>query len=232
MADGSVFLKVDTVETNATTGRHSVRLESKKTYNKGLFIFDVKHTPYGCGTWPALWLTDPSNWPAHGEIDVMEATNQGTSGNAMTLHTSSDCSMNVRRNMTGSVDQTDCNKDANSNAGCGVSGNSASFGPDWNKAGGGVLAVEWRDAGIRMWPFARSAVPADITGKAPTPQNWGIPAADFPNTDCNIGNHFQNNSIVANIDLCGDLQNGKNGAYAKSGCKFLILIYKLQRDDY
>jgi len=43
---------------NASTGRHSVRLESKRQYGPGLFIFDVKHTPYGCGTWPALWLTE------------------------------------------------------------------------------------------------------------------------------------------------------------------------------
>ena len=27
--------------------------------------------------------------------------------------------------------------------------------------------------------------------------------ADFPSTDCNIGSHFRNQSIVANIDLCG-----------------------------
>jgi len=35
-----------------------VRISSKTTYNKGLFIFDVKHSPYGCGTWPALWLVE------------------------------------------------------------------------------------------------------------------------------------------------------------------------------
>lgn len=38
-------------------GRGSVRIESKKTYNKGLFLVDIKHMPGGiCGTWPAFWL--------------------------------------------------------------------------------------------------------------------------------------------------------------------------------
>lgn len=217
----SVYLRVDTTGNKETTGRHSVRIESKKQYDKGLFIFDIQHTPYGCGTWPALWLTaDSDHWPANGEIDIMEATNNGVNGNAMTLHTSKQCSMDVRRNMTGSAEKTDCNVAAynNSNAGCGVSGNKASYGEDFNKQGGGVMAVEWRAAGIRMWQFARGNIPSDITNKAPKPETWGVALSDFPSTSCDIGSHFKNNSIVANIDLCGDLLNGDKGAYATSGC--------------
>lgn len=65
-ADAAV-LKVDTKEANASTGRFSVRITSKKQYSSGLFVFDILNTPYGCSTWPALWLTDPSNWPDNGE---------------------------------------------------------------------------------------------------------------------------------------------------------------------
>jgi hypothetical protein len=68
----TAVLRVDTSETNATTGRKSARVTSKNTYNNGLFIFDVIHSPYGCGTWSSLWLTDPANWPENGEIDVGE----------------------------------------------------------------------------------------------------------------------------------------------------------------
>ena len=64
----SATLRVDTSETNAVTGRKSVRIESKNQYNDGLFLFDILHTPYGCGTWPSVWLADPANWPNHGEI--------------------------------------------------------------------------------------------------------------------------------------------------------------------
>lgn len=65
----SAVLRVDTSEQNADTGRYSVRITSKKQYNSGLFVFDVLNTPYGCSTWPALWLSDPSNWPENGTID-------------------------------------------------------------------------------------------------------------------------------------------------------------------
>lgn len=63
----SAVLRVDTSDTNASTGRYSVRITSKQQYESGLFIFDILRTPYGCSTWPALWLSDPSNWPTNGE---------------------------------------------------------------------------------------------------------------------------------------------------------------------
>ncbi|TDZ12860.1 putative glycosidase [Colletotrichum spinosum] len=216
----TAVLRVDTAvgpssTPDASTGRFSVRVESKTQYDKGLFIFDVKHTPYGCASWPALWFSDPNNWPAAGEIDIMEAVNQGTDGNQMTLHTTSGCTMDVKRKQTGSVLQTDCKNGTNDNAGCGVEAKSSSYGEVFNKAGGGYMAMEWRDEGIRVWQFARSGVPSDITNKAPDPSSWGEALADFPNTSCDMGSHFSNQSLIINIDVCGDLVEAK---YADSGC--------------
>ena len=134
----SAILRVDTSERNASTGRKSVRLESKKQYDDGLFIFDILHSPYGCGTWPALWLTDPANWPTHGEIDIMEAVNGATDGNQVALHTTKDCTMNVTRKATGRVLTTDCLNSTDYNAGCGVQGDSGTFGEALNNKGGGV----------------------------------------------------------------------------------------------
>jgi beta-glucanase (GH16 family) len=52
-------------------GRKSVRIESKKSWNHGLFIADIAHMPGGvCGTWPALWTLGP-DWPYNGEIDII-----------------------------------------------------------------------------------------------------------------------------------------------------------------
>ncbi|CAI7583044.1 hypothetical protein PCG10_000960 [Penicillium crustosum] len=216
----SAVLKVDTTYSGseAANGRQSVRVTSNNTYADGLFIFDVIHTPYGCGTWPALWLTDPSNWPEHGEIDVVEATNAGTFGTQSTLHTSEGCTMGVKRKETGSVDHENCYYEANDYTGCGVKGTSSTYGPEFNSNGGGVYAMELRDAGIRVWQWVRSNIPSDITSGSPDPSTWGTAFADFPSTDCNIGSHFKNQSIIINISLCGDWAGASKYYTTQSSC--------------
>lgn len=210
-----------------------MRAESKTQYNGGLFLFDVLHTPFGCATWPALWLTDRFHWPANGEIDVMEAVNQADKGNLMSLHTSAGCTMSgVRRNFTNAVvasggKATDCNVNANGNLGCGVAAtNPATYGDAFNKAGGGIMALEWRPEGIRMWQFPRNGpgLPADIAAGMPDPSTWPTPLADFPNTECDVGRHFRNHSLIVNIDLCGDLIYP---TYEMSGCR-LCRLFRMQ----
>lgn len=230
----SAVLRVDTTVTkdtvpNADTGRFSVRISSKKQYADGLFIFDVKHTPLGCATWPALWLVDAGNWPENGEIDVMEAVNVvGDVPNQMTLHTSAGCSMKVKRKETGKSLTSNCINSTDGNAGCGVEAGTATFGKTYNDRGGGIMALELRSEGIRMWQFLRGpSIPADITAGNPDPSLWGEATADFPNTNCNIGNHFKNQSITANIDLCG-YWAGAPKVYNEN-CTFLLSLISLKK---
>ena len=134
----SAILKVEDQQNNAIDGRRSVRVSSQRTYNQGLFLFDIIHTPFGCGTWPALWLVDQANWPNNGEIDVVEAVNQGTSGNQVTLHTTDGCKMNVKRKETGKSLSKNCLNSTDDNAGCGVQAPDDTYGDALNKNGGGV----------------------------------------------------------------------------------------------
>jgi hypothetical protein len=136
--DTSAVLRVDTMTPNALGGRNSVRVESKKAYDTGLFIFDIIHTPYGCGTWPALWMTDGANWPANGEIDILEATNEASHGNEISLHTTRGCSMEVKRKETGNRIYSTCDNSTNGNAGCVVVGEPETYGAAFNQNGGGV----------------------------------------------------------------------------------------------
>jgi hypothetical protein len=153
----------------------------------------------------------------------MEAVNQASNGNLVALHTTDGCTMSdVRRNMSGIAGQGDCHNATNSNTGCTVTGAPSTYGPEFNAAGGGIVALEWRNEGIRQWIFPRNgdkgltALPAS-TGAAPDPSTWGPPLADFPSTSCDIGNHFRNQSIIVNIDLCGYFTEA---IWANSGCKW------------
>jgi len=229
----SAVLRVDTTVDNSTvpnaeTGRFSVRITSKKQYSTGLFIFDVIHSPVGCATWPALWTSDPAHWPTNGEIDIMEAVNVvGEVPNQMTLHSSEGCSMKAKRKQSGAAISTDCvSSSETGNDGCGVKDDVLTFGPSFNAKRGGVVAMELRSEGIRMWDWWRGAVPADITAGTPDPTTWKEASSDFPNTHCDIGSHFKNQSIIANIDLCGDWA-GHQSIYAAT-CKMKILRFCYQ----
>uniref|UniRef100_A0A6C0JQF4 GH16 domain-containing protein n=1 Tax=viral metagenome TaxID=1070528 RepID=A0A6C0JQF4_9ZZZZ len=53
--DGGIMIKLDDkLDANGNVG--APRLISRKLFRGGLFVFDVEHTPIGCGVWPALWL--------------------------------------------------------------------------------------------------------------------------------------------------------------------------------
>jgi hypothetical protein len=229
----SAVLRIDTRDTDTTTGRLSARVTSKSRYSSGLFIFDIKHVPFGCSLWPAIWLTDPYNWPLHGEIDVVEGVNAMT-GNQVTLHTTNHCNMKgVKRKETGTALHSNCYNASSSNAGCGVKGEANTFGPAFNAAGGGIYAMELREAGIRTWFFGRDSIPSDLAASgltagsaSPDPSTWtGHPLADFPSTSCDISSHFKNQSIITNIDLCGQWA-GLSQYYAEeSGCPGTCVEY-------
>lgn len=52
----------------AGQGRKSVRIRSKKTYTTHVAVFDIRHMPTGCGTWPAAWEVREDGWPNYGEV--------------------------------------------------------------------------------------------------------------------------------------------------------------------
>ncbi|KAI6170989.1 putative beta-1,3-1,4-glucanase [Aphelenchoides bicaudatus] len=205
--NGKVYMGVD--KTNvAPDGRRSVRLESKKKYTHGLFIADFQHIPGpACGIWPAFWLTGlGNNWPAYGEIDIVEGVHNNMR-NIMTLHTTDGCSINKGTDFTGTVATTNCFVNATGqyrNQGCSMTANRYdTIGRKFNEVGGGVYATEWTSSFIKIWHFPRNAIPADIKSGQPNPASWGKPLAKFSGP-CNIDQHFHDLQIVFNIAFCGE----------------------------
>jgi beta-glucanase (GH16 family) len=74
-----------------TEGRPSVRIESIETYQYGLFVADLAHMPASvCGIWPAFWTVNTVDYPANGEIDIIENINENERS-LETLHTAPGC---------------------------------------------------------------------------------------------------------------------------------------------
>ncbi|KAG2008383.1 glycosyl hydrolase family 16 [Coprinopsis cinerea AmutBmut pab1-1] len=201
-------------------GRNSVRLVSRRYYKTSVMVFDIRHMPQGCGTWPAVW-TVGDNWPNQGEIDILEGVND-QSPNQVTLHTSAGCEMPPERMQTGTPAFNNCDAAVNFNAGCGVKiQDSRSYGPAFNAMGGGWYAVEITPKYIKswFWPRDSSTVPPEVVRQrhgVVQPARWGIPDAYFPATDlCDLRSKFGPQRIVINLTFCGDWAGSVYGA---SGC--------------
>lgn len=57
--------------------------------------------------WPSFW-TKGENWPAGGEIDIMEGIN-GMTANQMALHTNAGCNATSGVSYSGTIGATNCN---------------------------------------------------------------------------------------------------------------------------
>ncbi|OLN95696.1 Endo-1,3(4)-beta-glucanase-like protein 2 [Colletotrichum chlorophyti] len=188
-------------------GRPSVRLESKRQYNHGLFIGDFAHMPPSvCGLWPAFWMYGP-NWPAGGEIDIIEGANQVTK-NIMSGHTTPGCSIPDSPEAAGQPLLRDCESPGTTNnAGCNYlppASHMHTYGDAFNAVGGGVYALEWTEDDIRIWHWPRQDIPPDIVAKCPDPSSWGLPSALFGGSTCEVDRYFKDMSIVIQTNFCGD----------------------------
>lgn len=220
----------ESVVADGARGRKSIRLESKKVYNgNNIFIIDLEHMPTtvgslptGCASWPAFW-TCGADWPARGEIDIIEYVNTGAI-DATTLHTDAGCDQaNEDPNsftgewgvgsMGNAADNCDVNAwDQWTNQGCGIEGTgkpTVKVGASFNELGtGGVYALEWNlaDGHISAFYFERSDVPADLAArKSVSPDQWGVPYARFMLGDDNCPpSHFKDHHVIFDNTFCGD----------------------------
>lgn len=218
---------VDNVE-QAASGRNSVRLTSRKTFNAGtLLVADINHIPVGPSLWPAFWLLGTGGeWPGRGEIDILEYVHD-TVFNAMTLHTAPGCTVansSASNPFTGTLQSANCN-DGNGAMGCGVHapantsalGQSfASAGHAFNAQGGAVYVTEWTPEGIKVWAFSRASVPASLNTDNPSTAGFPTPLAAFGGSGCDFENAFKDMVLIINTDFCGDWA-GK--VWAESGAE-------------
>ncbi|THY81976.1 hypothetical protein D6C95_08915, partial [Aureobasidium pullulans] len=188
-----------------STGRQSVRLEGNVNYNHGLFLADIKHMPGSiCGVWPAFWTLGDSNWPAHGELDIIEGVNTFTT-NQIAAHTAPNCTMTFQ-DQSGWVNGRDCAVSTGGAAGCATGTNDQTgYGDGFNANGGGVYAMQWTSEFMKVWFFPRNAIPASITSGSPSPAlDFGTPVGNFDGGSCDIDSHFINHRMIFDTTFCGD----------------------------
>lgn len=209
--DNTFIMRADDFSTLTASGpgRNSVRIKSNAQYGANhVTVFDIRHMPQGCGTWPAAWEVNEATWPNTGEVDILEGTND-IEPNQMTLHTSANCAQPAGLTMNGKAVSNNCDVAANGNTGCAVQASvPKSYGKSFNAAGGGFYAMERTTTSIKVWFWTRDdpAVPADVktAGASVDTDKWGTPTALFVNNQCDIASHFGSHNIIINLTFCGD----------------------------
>ncbi|KAF1365880.1 hypothetical protein EJ07DRAFT_12790, partial [Lizonia empirigonia] len=200
-----VYLGVDNnsvVDVTPLGGRKSIRLESHDVFDSGIIIADFEHLPASaCGMWPAL----QHDGDFYSEIDIIESVSY-LPRNEITLSTSpTKCTMSAQHG-TGHVFSTNCD---HSIGGCGVIAPYGTFGDSFNKNGGGTWATQIEADGIKVWYFAKSAIPADVKSDNPDPSQWGTPVMSFVPQNCDIRNAWKKMKIIINITFCGSNAGGE-----------------------
>lgn len=143
---GTAIISIDrTSQLTVGSNRNSVRISTLDTYNAGnLIITDLKHAPFGCGSWGAYWQYQMP-WPEFGEIDVYEGIGTRTF-NQYSGHSTSTCTRNTSVPITGVGGPEKC--DGYTTTGCTVYDyDPKSYGKGFNDAGGGVFAVQFAETG-------------------------------------------------------------------------------------
>ncbi|PHH70683.1 hypothetical protein CDD80_5796 [Ophiocordyceps camponoti-rufipedis] len=218
-SSSNIIMGVDHQTVNPPNGRRSVRVESKQSFTRGLFVADIAHMPgSACGVWPAFWMFGP-DWPKSGEIDIIEGVNTQSEA-LITLHTTSGCSVNNSGSQpTTTLKSPDCGA-YGTNAGCGQEASASSnYGDGFNAVQGGVYATEWTSDHIAVWFFPRSAIPQDLSGGQPNPSSWEPPLARF--AGCDFDSHFSNNQLVFDTTFCGDWAGSPSVWAADKTCSSL-----------
>jgi hypothetical protein len=240
----SIFMGVDHT-TKDRKGRASVRLESKKTWNQGLLVADIRHMPDSiCGSWPAFWMLGQgqdgkSIWPSAGEVDILEGVNDYDT-NAVTLHTTAGCaieskpmgaqgSADSQAAFMGSISTSNCDVKATDNVGCSIKApkkaSLATYGTDFNSAGGGFYIMEWLTEGITVWFLPRNSTAATAltssNATSPDPSTFDTPLAKFSGTGCDYQKRFDSMKIIFNTAFCGDWAGKEwdKSCAAKTGAK-------------
>ncbi|KAF7954401.1 hypothetical protein EAE96_005523 [Botrytis aclada] len=225
---GKAYMGVDYVNV-VTTGRPSVRIQSKETYTHGLIIADLAHMPASiCGTLPAFWTVNATNYPQYGEIDILENINEKTVS-LQTLHTEEGCYISGNQYSTQLKDNVttyNCDDSATSSifgaqdatsACSGTNPDPNSYGTTFNSNGGGVYAMQWTSDVIRMWNFGPDAIPADITAGIPDPSTWDLPVFTTEGGVCDIDGLFANHKIIFDTTFCGGYA-GQTGFWQETTC--------------
>ncbi|KAF4587846.1 beta-1,3-endoglucanase [Ophiocordyceps camponoti-floridani] len=218
--DGLVYLGVDhttVLDPDSPVGRDAFRVQSRKKYNKGLFIMRYTHLPKPvCGAWPAVWTVGDGPWPVNGEIDLYEGWNLNTA-NRPSFHAGTpdqigNCRLHHRL-QGGEVVSANCDNsfdlkpDQPAGQGCQVKETNNTI---WGSETGGIQALLWTDTQLSIWTWPSGLAPLSLDAdQVQVDSTWGRPSLHLALPNCNVTTALTDQRLILNVAFCGGLQWGE-----------------------
>ncbi|GAA6060122.1 hypothetical protein JCM10212_003530, partial [Sporobolomyces blumeae] len=191
--------------------RDSVRLSSKAVIGPGnLLVIDLAHIPTGCSVWSNIYLhgNDSSQ---HGEIDLFNGIDDGRQ-NELSVRTPPSCRLRQVPRSTQAKTGSTCQSFPSGTECVATDARPFFLEPNFNRDGGGVLALALTESSVSIWRWDRSAVPAGLATGSTRPDQWGPPAASWQSEACDMRSVFGDSKLAFDIATCGDYP-GKASAW-------------------
>ncbi|PHH78426.1 hypothetical protein CDD80_6931 [Ophiocordyceps camponoti-rufipedis] len=197
--DGQIYLGVDhtnKLPLDTPGGRDTFRVQSTKTYNKGLFIMRYSHMPKPvCGSWPAV-----------GEVDLYEGWDLN-SANRPSFHSGTPDEVGkcgLDRSLQGAeVVSLNCDNKFNETQpekqGCQVKEPSNGI---WGSKDGGVQALLWTDTELKVWTWPSTLAPPNLDNPQVDPSTWGKPSLHLARPTCDVNAALTDQRLILNVAFC------------------------------
>jgi len=163
--------------------RMTSKISTSKSWKHFLAVVKFNHVPWGCGVWPAFFtLGEGAEWPAGGEMDILEYANDG--GSMTSFHTSKECKLDASevnkykplfdQNAAYNGEQYNCLTkycDTCTSLGCAPNTLPLLTGEQWANRPGS-FAMQRTKEFTKIFFIPAGQEPSDLLSDKPEPEEW------------------------------------------------------------
>lgn len=193
--------------------RNAIQLVSRRRFNGGLFILDIKHMHVGLATWPTIALMDLTDYDSS-QLRIVDGANSEWRNNIWnteriyrtnsTLYTKGSCTESKQDCNIGNLWEI-------KKAGCKNEGPHGSFGKLFNHRGGSIFVCEWiKNKSIKLWFFSNKTysdyaikILHNVRSNRPNPNMWLKKFKSYAEYKL-CTNQLNNVNLIINTKLCGN----------------------------
>jgi len=197
--------------------RKTAKVRTRKAWKYFLAAVRFEHVPFGCGLWPAFWMSGIYGpWPNNGELDILEYVNDMTSQTSLHTGVRNKCKLDGAKltmpNCTAFYDLNrmnyDCTTNYPTNLGCAANRWPVPSPAEWN-VNPVTFAIERTERFVKIFRIPNHELPKNLLENNPQPDTWDKWIVGYyplaASWECpNPADVMSPQQLILNINMCGD----------------------------